>query len=674
MVSMLVQHLNESRDSLYVERGTKTASLLFLQRGGMMEMFVQRSGCVRKWKHGWVAIVTDAEEEEEREGSESLVWWCLDAEGKRQTLECEKVSVGDMKTVERTGNKIIHVALRRNRSGGGGGGGDGGGGKTAAGAEDGTLLLRADSIEIARQWSDALAMMVEWRRRREGKRRRRSGEKSGEKNFKERNREMVDRPKRRRSSLEKKRTISHLTTIMPKPIAAPLTPAAPPPPAAAATAASSSIITSSETSVENRALNLQQCSHAFSHTKRVICEALTEVVDVWRNHRLTMIQRAMLQRLDSGSSSSAAASVTTTRSLGGRPGSPVRAPAPNSPSRRRHGSSSPPPPSILAPLPDRNECLAMIDDVLARTSSFNLAAEETSPGASFPDMLFDLCCSEHNDVVATSFQLLIRTYLQRYDLICACRTTLLIQSDDVGSMVERGRALSVELQHLTETFELWSKGGSNGKEAEETSEYREVLSILSGLRKLLSQSRERGGVCGLSGNGGVAEHELMVAALHFTSLTERLVGFLRLPLDFMCGPLPSSVRPLSLCWMLFHFFFLCVSLFHASLCHTHSFTHFVLRLFSFFFPFFFFFFFFFFFLLFLVILCSNHHNFFPHQTTSTLLILTDLADGHLVVRRHLMRHAIDTLLSMERANLLVDVRTLGKKFKPILDDNIFRFE
>ena len=44
------------------------------------------------------------------------------------------------------------------------------------------------------------------------------------------------------------------------------------------------------------------------------------------------------------------------------------------------------------------------------------------------------------------------------------------------------------------------------------------------------------------------------------------------------------------------------------------------------------------------------------------------------MRRHLMRHAIDTLLSMERANLLVDVRTLGKKFKPILDDNIFRFE
>jgi hypothetical protein len=111
-----------------------------------------------------------------------------------------------------------------------------------------------------------------------------------------------------------------------------------------------------------------------------------------------------------------------------------------------------------------------------------------------------------------------------------------------------GREESKEIQRRTDTGELWS-GSSNGMVAEEKPEYQRVLSCLSQLRSLLSESlsRSRGGGGGGGGRkvaGGTTgeeeQHGLLISGLHFTTLTARLVSFLRLPLDFMCGPLPSS--------------------------------------------------------------------------------------------------------------------------------------
>ena len=190
--------------------------------------------------------------------------------------------------------------------------------------------------------------------------------------------------------------------------------------------------------------------------------------------------------------------------------------------------------------------------------------------------MFDLCCSEHTNLVDAAFQLLIRTYLQRYDLVLACRTTQLVLDNIVSINFKKGKNLINKLKHQIETFELWGSfdggdGGSVTKSIQSTKEYQEILQCLLVLKYTLTIKKEEKKnekneeekkeekkievktdepdaqeenetteqssshkieTTNQSSSLSKVSLSHLVSSLHFTSLTFNLINLIRIPIDF----------------------------------------------------------------------------------------------------------------------------------------------
>ena len=209
--------------------------------------------------------------------------------------------------------------------------------------------------------------------------------------------------------------------------------------------------------------------------------------------------------------------------------------------------------------------------------------------------MFDLCCSEHTNLVDAAFQLLIRTYLQRYDLVLACRTTQLVLDNIVSINFKKGKNLINKLKHQIETFELWGSfsnekqsnedrseskvdvnnssggGGSVTKSIQSTKEYQEILQCLLVLKYTLTikveekknekneeekkeekkievktdepdaqeenetteqSSSHKIDTTNQSSSLSKVSLSHLVSSLHFTSLTFNLINLIRIPIDF----------------------------------------------------------------------------------------------------------------------------------------------
>ena len=205
--------------------------------------------------------------------------------------------------------------------------------------------------------------------------------------------------------------------------------------------------------------------------------------------------------------------------------------------------------------------------------------------------MFDLCCSEHTNLVDAAFQLLIRTYLQRYDLVLACRTTQLVLDNIVSINFKKGKNLINKLKHQIETFELWgsfsnekqsnedrseskvdvNNSSSVTKSIQSTKEYQEILQCLLVLKYTLTikkkekknekneeEKKEEKKIEVKTDEPDAQEenetteqsssHKIettnqssslskvslshLVSSLHFTSLTFNLINLIRIPIDF----------------------------------------------------------------------------------------------------------------------------------------------
>jgi len=487
--TMLVQMLNEKYDRLDLSSDSYT-SQVYLCKGSDMEMFASAPNGtnIEKFRPGWCCLLPD----------NTLRWWWYDVVTGRQSTKCIVIRYSDIKTIEAKSTTIVQMKRMTSKN------------------EVVSTLFKASSPEVSSKWLNSLQCLLL------------------------KSKYIQKRPKRARSLLEHTKTIKNLTVVQPVAKAGgnPKEGGLPVklqdvehPHRQNSYKNISNSIMQQNTAVK---INVSKCSHAFSSAKKNMCDTLSDVSIVWQNHRLTLIHRRMMEQVECSNSTSDLIRVGVV--AGGAAGDG------DADESQRTLSKT----DIFT----RKNCLKIVDDVLAMTPQLNLRAitgeydSTNSNDYSFPQMLFELCSSEHTDLVASSFRLLINSYLQRYDLIRACRTTQLIISKSVGLLLEKGRARSIQIQRLTETFEVW--GDDANRDTTATVEYGMILESLTFLNDMLcevksqkEEKREGNQNCTNRVNTDAAD---LVSGLHLTSLTKRLIELIRIPLDFICNDLNESLQ------------------------------------------------------------------------------------------------------------------------------------
>ena len=497
--TMLVQMLNEKYDRLDLSSDSYT-SQVYLCKGSDMEMFASAPNGtnIEKFRPGWCCLLPD----------NTLRWWWYDVVTGRQSTKCIVIRYSDIKTIEAKSTTIVQMTRVTSKN------------------EVVSTLFKASSPEVSSKWLNSLQCLL-----------------LKSKYIKKHSRKLsqsLERPKRARSLLEHKKSIKNLTIV--QPVAKAGGKSKEGGLSVKLQAAEHSHRQNSYKNIgnsimqENTAveINVNQCSHAYSSAKKVMLDTLSDVSIVWQNHRLTLIHRRMMEQVKCSNSTMDLIRVGVV--AGGTAGDG------DADESQRTLSKT----DIFT----RKNCLKIVDDVLAMTPRLNLMAitreydSNNSNDYSFPQMLFELCSSEHTNLVASSFRLLIHSYLQRYDLIRACRTTQLITSNSVGLLLKKGRARSVQIQRLTETFEVW--GDDANRDTTATVEYGMILESLTFLNDMLcevkSQKEERGEGNQNRTNRINTDAADLVSGLHLTSLTRRLIELIRIPLDFICNDLNESLE------------------------------------------------------------------------------------------------------------------------------------